>query len=204
LGGVWERLVEDFRAAHAGGRCEILTAIRGAALYTPATSMNLYQIAVDSEAADGGEWWPRKNSDVLEILPEVLRAASYHLEYTQAALSGLLELWRRGVRRAATEARNLAKMRPGGSEEIARESEILAAIDPVMTEACFYGADQSILDMVDEVLAREVEWNRSSETALELLSYPLNYPAVRPLRQQCLKMLDRCLSASEPRVAMRA
>ena len=29
LGGVWERLVEDFRAAHAGGRCEILTAIRG-------------------------------------------------------------------------------------------------------------------------------------------------------------------------------
>jgi hypothetical protein len=203
LDGVWSILLDQFRDGNAGTRCEILSTIKSSAIYKPVQAMEACRIAMTTDAPDGGDLWTRQNSDVLKALPEILGSVSYHSDWAKQAFELLLDLWRRGVHEAATVAKDLAKLRPI-QHQPGRTGEVLDAIEASIDDGSLYGPERSILDLIDEILEREIEWTRSDEAKLELLTYPLVHSAFRLRRERCLNMLERCLASAELRVALRA
>ena len=199
----WSELVGQFRDGDAGIRCEILATIRKAAFYKPEQALEVCEIARSSKAPPGGDWWPRTNDDVLKALPEILGLVSHHHSFASQSLKLLFDLWRKGVSGASDEAKRLAKLRPVQNQP-PRTEKLLDAIGLVLHDRSFYKPERSILDLVDEILEREIEWTISNETTIELTSYSLNYSAFMPMRQRCIRMLDSCLGSTDVLVALRA
>jgi hypothetical protein len=203
LDGVWVALVKQFRHANAADRCEILEMIKRSAIYKPDRALEICQLAMDTEAAQGGYPWTRKHADVLNEVGEIFKVIALHFEYVRESVTRLLDLWRKGVRGADRQLTNLAEIRPGVGVA-ARISELLAVVEPAIYDMSLYGPETSILDLIDQILKPEVDWQRTNEEEILLTAYPLNYPVVKPVRDWCFRILENCLCSSQPRIAMRA
>jgi len=215
LDHVWADIERSFRTAGASDRVFILENVTNAAFFQPAQVMELVRIAMADESIpvdDAVEDEPKlgtSNHDVLALLPTILRATAYQPKFRRESLDRLWVLTKRDLARsyphrdpAAKMLKTLASYSCYKSVEINQDMANLAA--SLVEEEEAFSRHFTPLDIVDELMEREGEENESIGMKLILWSFELKYEVVKPVRETCFSVIEKCLSSPHSAIACRA
>jgi hypothetical protein len=202
LSGIWADIHERFRAGDEYDRHRIIEDLSGAAIYQPDQIIALVRTAIDdpistNESTEGSPY--RAGQDyVLEALPDLLEATTYHASRMRESITILWELATRRADRtgsrtgAQTVLRRLASwhrfVNPAFNFSVLVEAIRLAE----RTDA--FGAEFTPFTLIRQILEREGEFREwQDDTTLSFGGFGLNYAAVGPVRESALDYLDYAL-----------
>jgi hypothetical protein len=139
----------------------------------------------------------------------LLNAIAFHLDHIEEAAGILWRLAQNDTRAPHQypdhSRRILEEMAEYGRYKPVRYNDWIADFTAQMSRDphAFEGAFTP-LNLVDKLLAKGGEFTESEGFTVSLGGFSLNYPAVRPVREKALGIVERCLNAEDPKVALRA
>jgi Domain of unknown function (DUF4062) len=211
LDGIWNEIESTFEAGDASLRVQLFKSLKEAALFQPARVLRLVRRALENEAATVQLWsdWAVMQEHVLREIPPLLKAISFHLDQIEEAARILWRLAKTDTRsrhQYPDHARRvLEEMAEYGRYKPVRFNDWMADFagrmsrDPREFESSF-----TPLNIVDKLLAKEGEFTESEGLTISFGGFSLNYPAARPVREKALGIVETCLNADEPMVALGA
>ncbi|MGB8028031.1 MAG: HNH endonuclease signature motif containing protein [Terracidiphilus sp.] len=210
LGSVWNRVFGMFREADTHRRRKLLQDLRPAAVYQPAETLELVRLARIEPLVEGNipRIYQVGRSHLLEVLPVLLEATAYHVEYRTRAVDILWELAAEEdkVKTGGASAKGtLERMASYQRYKVAdfNFSMLLQAVRLSKRHDAFE-ADFSPLNLVDAVLEREGEFEEYLGHAFSFGGFGLNYPAVADLRDNAIDFVNSLLYSEDCVVANRA
>lgn len=81
---------------------------------------------------------------------------------------------------------------------------ILALVEKRAADISSYKGRFTPLDLMDELLDREVDVNELKGRAFSISALPVNYEVIKGLRERAFKVINHALYAAEPRIGVRA
>ena len=210
LGSVWNRIFEMFRQSDTYRRRKLLEDLRPAAVYQPAEVLELTYMARTEPLIEGDipRFYAKGRGYLLEVLPALIEATAYHVEYTMRAVDILWEL-----AQEEDKAKTAGASAKGTLERMASYqrykwpafnfSMLLQAIRLCRRDDAF-DADFSPLNLVDAVLEREGEYEENLGHAFSFGGFGLNYEAVKELRSNAIEFVDSLMYSQSCVVANRA
>jgi hypothetical protein len=215
LTNVWTDLREKFEKAENFDKIQFLKNIESAAFYQPGPVMDLVRLVMQSSFqsndADGGSHgiYHYSHQDVLNALPNLLRATAYQPAYRDEAIRRLWDLAKHDSRRPNSYPEHSLRVLKRLSAYSRYKSvdfnlEIAALFRTLCSEPDAFLRDPTPLDIVDELLKREGEEEESVGMTIVLSRFGFNYKVVAPVREICLQALQECLNSTDPAKACRA
>ena len=211
LDGIWDEIGRAFDAGDASVRVQLLKSLTGAAPFQPARVLRLIHHAIENEAVKLQVWsdFAMTQEHVLREIPPLLRGISYHLEHIEEAAEILWRLAKSDTRAPHQYAdhaqRVLEEMADYGRYKPVRYNDWMAdfaarkSTNPREFEGKF-----TPLSIVDKLLEKEGEFTESEGHTISLGKFGLYYPAVRPVREKALGIIEACLNSDDPKIALRA
>lgn len=212
LNEVWNNVGLRFRAADIGSKAGLLKSLQAAAFYQPAAVLVLVRTALQLQGVESNALSGSVESgirDVLEELPPLLRAIAYHPLFTQEAVQILWRLAKSDCRtprtypdhavRVMKQLASYSRYKPVTFN--LKMAEISAGLK---NEPDSFAREFTPLDIVDTLLEREGEENESTGMTITLISFGLNYPVVKPVRDICFRAIEQCLFDSNATKGCRA
>jgi hypothetical protein len=208
LDGIWVTILAQFRQQDAADRTHFLRALEPIAQYQPERVHAIVQLAMDDEATPawkyGLHYYTQK--DVLKRLPEFLGVTIFHSKVSHDAFDRLWKLGHKEDTDISGPAQRTMERTVGYHKykDVAFQERMLALIEELARDASAYRQTFTPLDLIDPLLAREVDdhdWVGSSFHVGILL---LNYGHVKTMRNKAIETLASALYAADPAVAVRA
>jgi hypothetical protein len=208
LDGLWEGIEEAFRTGDRELRPRILDIVRDAAHYQPRRVIRLVEMAVRNPAPDpDGQVLPQ--AEVQERLPDLLHRCAYTQETLPRCLDLLWELSQVDDRPPEDHnehplrvVRELAKYDIHGhwwvNREVARRVRTWFE-SPEGTRHQLY-----LLGILDSLLAKVGEDNRSEGHSVRLVAFHLPPSEVQAIRTHAFAVLGRCLDSDDVSLQLRA
>lgn len=208
---IWAEIERRFNASDAGDRVQLLKALREAALFQPIQVMRLIRLAMTTEAATTvvlDNWKITQEYVILEI-PPLLRTIALHPNHFEEAADILWQLAKRDGRRpndypeqSQRALKDLAEY--GRYKPVVINGRMVDFAARITRQPDAFDGSFTPLDIVDKLLAKEGEFTESEGLSFSVGGFALNYPVVRPIRENALHLLEYCLSLENPKAAHRA
>jgi len=207
LTAVWGSINLEFRGGDAVTRCEILDALEAATVFQPNQTIAIVRLAMDTQARLGraNGYWKKTQADVLHRLPKLLHALAYNSSHLEEAIRRLFILANRlsdrfaGQKRADKVLERLASYQR--YKPVSFLSHLADVAKSLATEPLAFEGTFTPLDIVDEMLKREIEHEESDERTLRIGSLELNYPVVEPVRKKALEIIRASVFSANPHEA---
>lgn len=211
LEGIWNEIEDTFEAGDASVRVQLFKSLKEAALFQPVRVLRLIRRALENEAATVQLWsdWKVTQEHVLREIPQLLKAIALHLDHLEEAAGILWQLAQRD-RRAPNQY-------PDHSRRVLQEIAEYGRYKPVLyndwmadfaarmvREPRSFEGPFTPLNIVDELLAKEGEFTESEGFTISFGGFALNWPAVRPVREKALRIIDACVNSDNSKIALRA
>jgi hypothetical protein len=211
LDGIWNEIENMFEAGDASVRVQLFKSLKEPAFFQPLRMLRLIRRALENEAATVQLWsdWAVTQEHVLREIPPLLKAISFHLDHIEEAAEILWRLAQSDSRAPHQypdhSRRVLEEMAEYGRYKPVRYNDWMADFAARMCRNPHaFEKDFTPLNIADKLLAKGGEFTESEGFTISLGGFSLNYPAVRPVREKALGIIDICLNAKDPRVALRA
>lgn len=211
LDGIWNEIDVMFEAGDASVRVQLFKSLKEPAYFQPRRVLRLIRRALENEAATVQLWsdWAVTQEQVLREIPPLLKAISFHLEHIEEAAEILWRLAQSDTRAPHQypdhSRRVLQEMAEYGRYKPVRYNDWMADFaDRMCRNPQAFAGDFTPLDIVDKLLAKGGEFTESDGFTISLGGFSLNYPAVRPVREKALGIIDVCLNSEDPKVALLA
>jgi hypothetical protein len=211
LDGIWTEIESMFEAGDASVRVQLFKSLKEPALFQPLRVLGLIRRALENEAATVQVWsnWQVTQENVLREIPPLLKAIAFHLDHIEEAAGILWRLAQSDTRpphQYPDHARRvLEEMAEYGRYKPVRFNDWMADF---VTRMCrdphAFERDFTPLNIVDKLLAKGGEFTESEGFTISFGGFSLNYPAVRPVREKALGIIEICLNADDSKVALRA
>jgi hypothetical protein len=201
---IWANVLERIEQVRGWELRQLLTSLERSAPYFPQRVIEVVDLA--RQISD--ELNPDERAEVLRELPQLLRGLRYHLEFIEPAATRLLAL-AQADRRAPHSypdhaARVLNEMAAYGRQPVVFNEEMLRVAGHLAEQPGAFDAAYTPLDIVDELLEREVELTDSDDRAVTISTRGLNYRAVAGVRTGALALADRLFNRPEPNIQIKA
>jgi hypothetical protein len=209
LDKIWSSNYVRFRAQNAAQRERFLRDAASIAVFQPNRVQELARIAMDEPAASVREWLFRRKitqDDVLAEMPPLLGVTLFYESTTRDAFDRLWTLTRHESTEVHNRARKALKDAIGYRKykNVLFNERILALVEERSLDPTAYDGDFTPLKLMDELLDREVDDTSLRGRAFSFTALPVNYPAIRSLRERALSVIDRALQSDSPRVTIKA
>jgi hypothetical protein len=211
LDQIWAEINQSFEASDASDRVQLLKALGDAALFQPARTMQLIRQAMASEAKEKVLLtdWKITQEHVIREIPSLLRVIALHEEHFDEAADLLWQLAQRDNRapnqypeHAARALKDLAEY--GRYKPVVINDRMAELVACVIRQPEAFEGSFTPLDIADKLLAKEGEFTESEGFTISIGGFALNYPAIRPIREKTLRLVDICLNSENPKASRRA
>jgi hypothetical protein len=201
---IWGTVLERIEQVRGWELRRLLMSLERSAPYFPQRVIEVVDLA--KRIAD--ELQPEEGAEVIRELPSLLRGLRYHVDFIGPAVDRLFPL-AQADRRAPHSypghaARVLEEMAAYGRQPLVFNEEMLRAATRLSGQPGAFDAAYTPLDIIDELLEREVELTDSDEHALTISTRGLNYSAVATVRTEALALTEQLLSRPEPATQVKA
>jgi hypothetical protein len=208
LENIWSSVRSRFRTQDAADRRHFLSMTQGIVIFQPEQVQQLIAVAMDEPVPPVKKWGILRSTQehVLTEIPPLLGATIYH---DKTATDAFRRLWR--LARHDSEAvhgparRTLAKAI--GYDRYKNpifNERILTLTEQFATDLNAYDGDFTPLDLMDELLDREIDTNEWKGRSFSISAMAVPYELIRPLRERAFLVIDHALYSSEPRITVRA
>jgi hypothetical protein len=209
LDNIWSAIYARFRVQNAPARERFLREVKGIAVFQPERVEELVRIAMAEIATPAREWSFQRmktQDDVLKEVPPLLGVTIYHEPSSRDAFTRLWTLSQHDSDKIHNRARKELKEAIGYHKykNVIYNDRILAFAEERALDDSSYGGKFTPLSLMDELLDREVEDTGFRRNTFSITALPVNYPVIRPLRERALRVVNRALQSSSPRVAVLA
>lgn len=209
LNNIWDSIYTRFRTQDASQRVNFLREVKGIAVFQPDRVQELARIAMDEPAAPGREWIFRRmitQEDVLEELPALLGVTIFHEPVSGDSFDRLWSLAQHDSDKIHNPARKELKDAIGYHKykNAIYNERILALIEQRAINDTSYQGKFTPLSLMDKLLDREVEDTNLRGRTFSISALPVNYSAIKDLRERALRIINRAMYSASPRVAVRA
>jgi hypothetical protein len=208
LDNIWTSLYARFREQDAPERELFLLEVKDIAVFQPSQVQELARIAMSEEAATRRGWGGRTKTqeDVLEELVPLLGVTIYHEPTARDAFNRLWILSQHALNKIHNPARNALKKAIGYHKlkNLVFNDRILTFAEEKAMESSAYDGEFTLLNLMDELLDREVEHTSYRAGSFTFTALPVNFPAIRPLRDRALRVVDNALQSGSPRISVAA
>jgi hypothetical protein len=201
---IWETVLERIDQVRGWELRRLLKSLEPSAPFFPQRVIEVVDLARQIADELGGD----EGEEVLREVPPLLRGLRHHLEFTGPAAERLFPL-AQADRRVPNSypdhaARVLDEMAAYGRQPIAFNEEMLRVATQLAEQPGAFDAAYTPLDIIDELLEREVELTDSDERTITISTRGLNYPAVAAVRTGALALTERLLNRPEPTTQIKA
>lgn len=213
---LWNAFEQQFRDASPGGRLAALKVLRKVAYFQPGRALALTRWASESPAQEAptGEdsslqrYLPT-NDDVLRDLPPVIENVSYHTDYLPAALDLLWQLSQHDERPTNQHPEHPIRILCGLAEyqvgkPLRYNHAVIDAAQRWLNEPGVTDLPHSPFDVLEPLLATELEERTSNGYQLSLRSFSLNTDTVTAVRGRVVDLALSEAKAKDPRRSVRA
>jgi hypothetical protein len=212
LAGIWRRIEQKFLQSDHYARHELLEDLLPAAFFQPEGVLRLIEIARSQPAAEvepafRGLLKNGKNY-ALSAAPRLLEATAHNLPFLQRSVDVLWELARNNDpsdNSDATAQRTLERL---ASYQLNRWASFNFAMLLQCIRLCrkpgAFDSSFTPVDLIDQILEREGEFNQLDGYKLSFGGFELNYAVVGPTRQNAIDFLSSLIAEGNDRVAVRA
>lgn len=164
---------------------------------------------MDEPAESTREWLFRRKITQDDVLAEIPPLLGLTIFYESASRDAIDRLWAL-TKHESTEVHNRARKALKDAigyrkyKNVLFNERILALVEERSLDAAAYDGDFTPLQLMDELLDREVDDTSLRGRAFSFTALPVNYPAIRGLRERALSVIDHALQSDSPRVAIKA
>lgn len=208
LDNIWSSTRSRFRLQDAGDRRHFLTLLKGIAVFQPEQVQQLIAVAMDEPVPSVKKWGILRSTQehVLTEIPALLGATIYHEKTSADAFARLWRLARHDAQEVHRPARRTLAEAIGYDryKNPIYNERILALTEQYAADLNAYDGDFTPLDLMDELLDREIDTTEWKGRSFSISAMPVPYELIRPLRERALLVIEHALYSSEPRIAVRA
>jgi hypothetical protein len=212
LADIWRRIEQNFLESDNYARHTLLADLLPAAFFQPEGVFRLIEIARSKPAAEVEPAFRGllKNGRryALEPAPRLLEATAHNLPFLQRSVDILWELARHddpSDNSDTTARRTLERL---ASYDLNRWASFNFAMLLQCVRLCqkpgAFDSSFTPVDIVDQILEREGEFNEVEGNTFRFGGFGLNYAAVGPTRQNAIDFLGSLVAEGNDRVAVRA
>ena len=208
LDNIWSSILTRFLGQDAAGRLHFLGMAQDIAVFQPRNVQKLIQIAMDNPLPPVKKWGIIRSTQQ-DILAELSALLGITIVNEKTSSDAFDRLWRlsqhesEGVGRPAQQALKAAISYRKYKHVIFSE-RILALVEKGAEDISSYQGSFTPLDLMDELLDREVDTTELKGRAFSISALPVNYETTKGLRERALRVINHALYAEEPRIAVRA
>jgi len=212
LNGVWQSIKEAFISGGHMARARILEVLKPAAYYLPIRVLDLVEISirqpVEERPEPGGEIYKHTHRDVLDAIPELIRAIAFTMDCLPKCCDLLWEIGRDNTERTNDSGhpmrilKDLSSYKP--MKPVSYHGVIVEAAKGWLKESDSHDHAHSPLDVLDPMLSKVGEWTESRGHQIIMHSFHIDEPNTRELRRDVLDVVGACLSDSREMVRVRA
>jgi hypothetical protein len=207
LENIWSSIWARFRAQNAAERRHFLRAVQDITVFQPANVHKLIQIAMDEPASPVKQWSIRSTQQhILAQLPALLGITIFNEKTSSDAFDRLWSLSQHDsddisgpAQRTLREAISYRKYK-----NVIFNERILALVEKRADDITSYQGDFTPLNLMDELLDREVDITEWKGRSFSISALPVAYGVIKSLRERALLVINHALYAKETRIAVRA
>ncbi len=214
LGAIWQTIKDQFTRASHFRRTQILKYLERVAYFQPAKTLEMVECALQNPRQvieDKQGWLPREygHGDVLCSLPPILRGIAFNFEYLPRCCDILWQLGSDDERptnpypeHAIRVLCDLASYKI--NKPIRVNFAVADAVEKRLNQPDAHEHKHSPLDVLDPLLAKEGESERTEGYSVVLQSFPVNFQITKPIREKALVLLSKCTRHPSIKVILRA
>jgi hypothetical protein len=203
LEGIWETILQEFQGQDAAERFHFLHRIEAVAQYQPEQVHRIIQLAMDHKATPAWNFglYYHSQQHVLRRLPALLGVTIFPPNLSRDAFDRLWRLAHNEDGEVGPLAQRTLKttLSYNKYKDPEFQERILSFVEELAEDPSAYGSSFSPLDLVDPLLAREMDdegWVGRSFRFGTLLLDPQYFRAVR---EKATRILARAISSADPR-----
>jgi len=208
LNEIWALILKRFRGQDAADRRHFLRTAQQIAVFQPEHVHKLIKIAMDEPASSIKKWGIIRSTQVhiLAQLPAMLGVTIYNEKTSADAFARLWELSHHDSSEVSGQAQRTLKSAIGYEryKHPIYNERVLEFVDRLAEATNSYNSDFTPLDLVRELLAREVKIEEWRGVAFTFTMRPVDYELTRRLRDRALRIIDCATYSSNPRIAVLA
>jgi hypothetical protein len=207
LENIWSSILTRFRAQNAADRTHFLREVKDISVFQPVNVEGVIEIAMDDEAQPVKQWGFRSTQlDILVQLPALLGITIFNEKISSDAFDRLWLLAQHESDRVSAPAQRSFEEAIGYRKykNVIFNERILALVEKRSEDIAAYQGDFTPLNLMDELLDREVDDTELKGRAFSISALPVNFEVIKGLRERALRIIDHALYAEEPRIAVRA
>lgn len=208
LVNIWTSILIRFRQQNAADRQDFLRMAGDIVVFQPENVQKVIEIAMDAPVPPVKKWRIIRveQEDILAQLPPLLEVTVFN---EKTSIDAFDRLWllaqhesgevSRPAQRTLEEVISYRKYK-----HVIFNERILALVEKRADDVSSYKGSFTPLDLMDELLDREVDVNELRGRAFSISAAPVNYEIIKGLRERAFKVINHALYAEEPRIAVRA
>ncbi len=210
----WQELREEFEQSNNLARCTTLDLIKEVAYYQPGQVLELVEVAIHhpapgSQSERGSSLDPFSQEHVRRKLPEAIRRIAYSIRHLPRCCDLLWELGRDDDRKlnpypdhAMRVLTDLAGYDP--DKHLAYNRVVLDAVTRWLGAPDAHEHLHSPLDVLDPMLAKTGTSVHGRRHAIMIRSFHCTNEWTKPVRDDALKLVEKCLDSEKIKVVLRA
>jgi hypothetical protein len=207
LENIWSRIREEFSAQNAPGRRQLLGEMAKVVGFQPAAVHSLLQIAMDDPAETSYKYGFEVTAEQANrAVPELLAVTIYNEGSSADAFRRLWLLSQSGPEETKNRARRALKEAIGYQKykSLSYNARVLSRVESLAAVPDAYAGEFTPLDLLDEVLNREISHVEQQGRSFSVSALAVNYGNVNPLRARALETIANCLENSHVRISVEA
>jgi hypothetical protein len=207
LENIWSRIREEFRAQNAQERRQLLGEMAKVVGFQPAAVHSLLQIAMDDPAETSYKYGFEVTAEQANrSVPELLAVTIYDEGSSADAFRRLWLLSQSGPEETKNHARRALKEAIGYQKykSLSYNARVLSHVESLAAVPDAYVGEFTPLDLLNEVLNREVSHVEQQGRSFSVSALAVNYGNVNPLRARALQAIANCLENSHLRISVEA
>ncbi len=213
LSSIWRDINDEFDSVDHAGKVKILNTVEAASPYQPDHAIEIVERAMTADPSTlpnvTQHTFDYSRKDVLEALPRVLRQTALNPDYTGRSANLLWELGRGDERelgaypdhaiRIVQELASYEYRKP-----LLYSEKVLDCAEHWLKQPDITAYKYSPLDIIDQLLEKQVAFHELEGYALKLTALRLNRRVIQPLRDRAIECVAWCLKHPQVRIAARA
>lgn len=208
LDNIWSSILTRFRQQDAADRSHFLHMARDIVVFQPGRVQKLIQIAMDDPVPPVNKYGILRSTqqDVLVELAPLLGATIFNEKTSTDAFDRLWLLTQNDSEGVSGPAQRTLKEAIGYRKykHVMFNERILGLVEKRADDVSSYQTSFTPLNLLDELLDREVDTTDLKGRAFSISALPVNYQITKDLRERALRAINHALHAGEPRIAVQA
>ena len=208
LNDVWALILKTFRRQDAVDRQHFLRTIQPITAFQPENVHKLLTVAMDQPVPSMKKWGIFRSTQehILAHLPAMFAVTIYNEKTSADAFAKLWNLSQQRASEVSGPAQRALKSVVGYEryKHPTYNERVLEFIETLAESSASYSGRFTPLDLVCELLEREVPIEEWRGRAFVFSRHPVNFEATKQLRERSLRLIDRAIYSPCQRIAVLA